>query len=48
MSGLAELKRRSYIDTTNIAVIGWSYGGFMTTLLIGNYQGWNVQLPVRQ
>ena len=40
MKGLAELKKRSYIDTTNIAVTGWSYGGFMTTWLIGNYQGW--------
>lgn len=40
MKGLAELKKRSYIDTTKIAVTGWSYGGFMTTWLIGNYQGW--------
>ncbi len=38
--GLAELKKRSYIDNTKIAVTGWSYGGFMTTWLIGNYQGW--------
>jgi len=40
MSGLAELKKRSYIDSTKIAVTGWSYGGFMTTWLIGKYQGW--------
>ncbi|MBP6023346.1 S9 family peptidase [Ferruginibacter sp.] len=40
MKGLAELKKRKYIDTTKIAVTGWSYGGFMTTWLIGNYQGW--------
>ena len=40
MKGLAALKKRSYIDTTKIAVTGWSYGGFMTTWLIGNYQGW--------
>lgn len=40
MRGLAALKKRSYIDTTRIAVTGWSYGGFMTTWLIGNYQGW--------
>ena len=40
MKGLAELKKRSYIDSTRIAVTGWSYGGFMTTWLIGNYQGW--------
>ncbi len=40
MRGLAALKKRSYIDTTKIAITGWSYGGFMTTWLIGNYQGW--------
>ena len=40
MRGLAELKKRSYIDSTKTAVTGWSYGGFMTTWLIGNYQGW--------
>ncbi len=40
MKGLDELKKRSYIDTAKIAVTGWSYGGFMTTWLIGNYQGW--------
>jgi dipeptidyl aminopeptidase/acylaminoacyl peptidase len=40
MRGLAELKKRSYIDNSKIAVTGWSYGGFMTTWLIGNYQGW--------
>lgn len=40
MRGLTELKKRSYIDNSKIAVTGWSYGGFMTTWLIGNYQGW--------
>jgi dipeptidyl aminopeptidase/acylaminoacyl peptidase len=40
MNGLTELKKRNYIDSTKIAVTGWSYGGFMTTWLIGNYQGW--------
>jgi dipeptidyl aminopeptidase/acylaminoacyl peptidase len=40
MKGLDELKKRTYIDTAKIAVTGWSYGGFMTTWLIGNYQGW--------
>ncbi len=40
MKGLAELKKRIYIDTANIAVTGWSYGGFMATWLIGNYKGW--------
>jgi len=40
MRGLTELKKRSYIDSNKIAVTGWSYGGFMTTWLIGNYKGW--------
>lgn len=40
MNGLAALKKRSYIDSSKIAVTGWSWGGFMTTWLIGNYQGW--------
>ena len=40
MTGLTELKKRSYIDGTKIAITGWSYGGFMTTWLIGNHQGW--------
>ncbi|OGU76713.1 MAG: hypothetical protein A2V93_03610 [Ignavibacteria bacterium RBG_16_34_14] len=40
MRGVEELKKRPYIDTSNIAVSGWSYGGFMTTWLIGNYQIW--------
>lgn len=40
MKGLAELKKRSYVDSARVAVTGWSYGGFMTTWLIGHYQGW--------
>ncbi|EOZ96630.1 tolB protein precursor [Indibacter alkaliphilus LW1] len=40
MQGIKELKKRPYIDGNNMAVTGWSYGGFMTTWLIGNYQGW--------
>lgn len=40
MQGLKEIKKRPYIDGNNIAVTGWSYGGFMTTWLIGNYEGW--------
>ena len=40
MKGVIVLKKRSYIDSTRIAVTGSSYGGFMTFWLIGNYQGW--------
>ncbi len=40
MIGIKELKKRPSIDGNNMAVTGWSYGGFMTTWLIGNYDGW--------
>lgn len=37
MSGVDFLKRRGIVDETRIAVSGWSYGGYMTTWLLGNY-----------
>jgi dipeptidyl aminopeptidase/acylaminoacyl peptidase len=37
MSGVAQLKARGIVDETRIAASGWSYGGYMTTWLIGNY-----------
>ena len=37
MAGVAELKRRGLIDDKRMAVTGWSYGGMMTSWLIGNY-----------
>jgi dipeptidyl aminopeptidase/acylaminoacyl peptidase len=40
MRGIEELMKRQYIDESRIAVSGWSYGGYMTTWLIGNYQIW--------
>ena len=42
MAGVEALKRRGFVDTARIAVSGWSYGGYMTTWLLGNYQGWRV------
>jgi dipeptidyl aminopeptidase/acylaminoacyl peptidase len=42
MAGVEALKKRGFIDTTRIAVSGWSYGGYMSTWLIGNYSGWRV------
>lgn len=44
MAGLALLKRRAYVDTTRIGVSGWSYGGYMTTWLIGHYTGWKAAM----
>ena len=37
MTGLDVLKQRGYIDESRIATTGWSYGGYMTTWLLGNY-----------
>ena len=40
MAGLEAVKKRGIVDESRIAVSGWSYGGYMTTWLIGHYQGW--------
>jgi dipeptidyl aminopeptidase/acylaminoacyl peptidase len=37
MAGIELLKKRPYIDATRIGVGGWSYGGYMTSWMIGNY-----------
>jgi dipeptidyl aminopeptidase/acylaminoacyl peptidase len=44
MLGLAELKKRPYVDVSRIGVSGWSYGGYMTAWLIGHYQGWKAAM----
>lgn len=44
MEGVALLKQRPYVDSTRIGVSGWSYGGYMTTWLIGHYQGWKAAM----
>ncbi|HEY2066911.1 MAG TPA: S9 family peptidase [Gemmatimonadaceae bacterium] len=37
MAGVATLVKRGIVDTTRIAVTGWSYGGYMSTWLAGHY-----------
>jgi len=37
MAGIEELRHRSFVSPARPAVTGWSYGGYMTTWLIGNY-----------
>ncbi len=42
MAGLDAVKKRGFVDESRIAVSGWSYGGYMTTWLLGHYPGWRV------
>lgn len=42
MAGVELVKTRGFVDPSRIAVSGWSYGGYMTTWLLGNYSGWRV------
>ena len=44
MSGVAELKKKGFIDDSKVAVTGWSYGGYMTTWLLGHYKGWKAAI----
>lgn len=37
MAGVDMLTAQPFIDSSRMAVTGWSYGGFMTTWLAGNY-----------
>jgi dipeptidyl aminopeptidase/acylaminoacyl peptidase len=42
MAGIDALKKLGFVDENKIAVSGWSYGGYMTTWLMGHYQIWKV------
>jgi len=42
MSGVEALKKRGFVDQTRMAVTGWSYGGYMTTWLLGHFPVWKV------
>ncbi len=37
MAGIEALKKKGFVDPTRIAVGGWSYGGYMTSWMIGHY-----------
>ena len=40
LAGVDALVKRGFIDPSRIAVSGWSYGGYMTTWLIGHDTRW--------
>ncbi|MBV8117089.1 MAG: S9 family peptidase [Candidatus Eremiobacteraeota bacterium] len=40
MAGLHALEKLPFVDSTRVAVSGWSYGGLLTTWLIGHYHDW--------
>jgi dipeptidyl aminopeptidase/acylaminoacyl peptidase len=40
MAGLEALEKMGFVDQSRIGVSGWSYGGYMTTWMIGHYQVW--------
>jgi dipeptidyl aminopeptidase/acylaminoacyl peptidase len=42
MAGLEAVKKLGFVDESRIGVSGWSYGGYMTSWLIGHYQIWKV------
>ena len=45
MAGVAALVARGFIDESRIGVSGWSYGGYMTSWLIGHYpETWKAAL----
>ena len=44
IAGIEALKQQGFIDETKIGVSGWSYGGYMTSWLIGHYDIWKVAL----
>jgi len=44
IAGIDALKKRGFVDETRIGVTGWSYGGYMTSWLIGHYQIWKAAM----
>ncbi len=44
IAGIDALKKLGFVDANKIGVTGWSYGGYMTSWLIGHYQIWKAAM----
>lgn len=44
MAGVAKVESLGIVDTSRIAVSGWSYGGYMTTWLMAHYHVWKTAI----
>jgi dipeptidyl aminopeptidase/acylaminoacyl peptidase len=44
MAGIDAVKKLGFVDEAKIGVTGWSYGGYMTSWLIGHYQIWKAAM----
>jgi dipeptidyl aminopeptidase/acylaminoacyl peptidase len=44
MAGIEAVKKLGFVDESKIAVAGWSYGGYMTSWLIGHYHIWKASI----
>ncbi|HUD71941.1 MAG TPA: S9 family peptidase [Dongiaceae bacterium] len=40
MAGVEAVKAKGFVDPNRLGVSGWSYGGYMTSWLIGHYDVW--------
>jgi len=44
IAGIDAVKKMRFADESKIGVTGWSYGGYMTSWLIGHYQIWKAAM----
>ena len=44
IAGIEAVKKLGFVDASKIGVTGWSYGGYMTSWLIGHYQIWKAAM----